>query len=1093
MNLLKFIIKSLSFYKRQHFAVFLGTIISTAVLTGSLIIGDSVKLSLRKFVDTRLGKIEYALFTGDRFVRTDLAYSIAKELNIKTTPIILVNGIAINSDNNSRINNVQILGIDSSFWNLSNIVMQEIDDDEAIISKNTAEKLKLKIGDEILIRVRNAELIPLNAPFVSEGEPSVSIRVKIKKIANSNELGRFNLKSNQVAPYNIFLSYSLISKKLELADLANIILTNSNTQIKKEQLNKALKKVWKLKDMGLKIGKLEQTDKFELLSERIFIENTIKKSISSINHKTILTYLVNSIKFNNKETPYSFISANNLPIIPKNMTSNEIVINNWLADDLNVTVGDSIDINYFIIDPLRMLKERTKVFVVKKIIATQDSSINSSLMPKFPGITDAGNCKEWETGIPIDLDKIRDKDEDYWNKYKGTPKAFITIGAGNELWQNKFGSSTSLHFSTNDISIDDLEKQIIEKLNPKDINLNFVELRNIGINAANNSVDFGELFISLSFFVLVAAILLTVLIHSLNTEARLNENGILLSLGFTKKQIIKLRFRESLIVIVFAGIVGSLVGILYNYIIMAGLNTVWQDVVRTKMLEIFIVPKTLFIGTLSGVLIAMFAIYLVTRKKLKQSITNIINKNSADTHLYKKRNTVFSKLFMIFSIVVSIFFVSYLFVSSSQNAEMFLSAGALVMIATISISNHFLLYTNNRNTTKVLNIWQFAIKNAARNKARSISIIIMLTIGVFTILITGANRKTYYNSENINNSGTGGYEFWAETSLAILYNLNTNIGKEKLGLDNEELVNKTKFIQFHRLEGDDASCLNLNQVNNPQILGVNPKEFYSRKSFSFAKLIEGANKDKAWLELNKKYGKNIIPAFADQTVITWGIKKSIGDTLKYINENGEEINLLLIGGFNNSIFQGNIIIADSIFTKHFPSVSGSQIMLIDTDENQKELAELLESLLVDYGIVLQKTSDRLAQFNSVENTYLTVFMILGGLGVIIGTFGLGIVLLRNMIERKQEIALFIALGFTKNNVFKLIFLENLLLLIIGYVCGLIAAFIGILPSLLSEAFKIPGTFVFILTLIVLINGILWIFFPTKFAVKNNLISALRNE
>jgi ABC-type antimicrobial peptide transport system permease subunit len=120
-------------------------------------------------------------------------------------------------------------------------------------------------------------------------------------------------------------------------------------------------------------------------------------------------------------------------------------------------------------------------------------------------------------------------------------------------------------------------------------------------------------------------------------------------------------------------------------------------------------------------------------------------------------------------------------------------------------------------------------------------------------------------------------------------------------------------------------------------------------------------------------------------------------------------------------------------------------------------------------------------------------MFLGGLGIIIGTFGLGIVLMRNILERRSEIALLQAVGFSKNKVFKLIFIENIILLILGIGTGICAAVIGILPSLISPSFSIPTTFVFVLVILVLFSGLLWIYFPARNALKSNLISSLRNE
>ena len=87
MNIVRLIIRSLFFYRKQQLAILAGTILSTAVLTGALIVGDSVKGSLKQMVDLRLGKTKFAIITGDRFVRSELAHELSKELKIKASPL----------------------------------------------------------------------------------------------------------------------------------------------------------------------------------------------------------------------------------------------------------------------------------------------------------------------------------------------------------------------------------------------------------------------------------------------------------------------------------------------------------------------------------------------------------------------------------------------------------------------------------------------------------------------------------------------------------------------------------------------------------------------------------------------------------------------------------------------------------------------------------------------------------------------------------------------------------------------------------------------------------------------------------------------
>jgi hypothetical protein len=164
----------------------------------------------------------------------------------------------------------------------------------------------------------------------------------------------------------------------------------------------------------------------------------------------------------------------------------------------------------------------------------------------------------------------------------------------------------------------------------------------------------------------------------------------------------------------------------------------------------------------------------------------------------------------------------------------------------------------------------------------------------------------------------------------------------------------------------------------------------------------------------------------------WGLGLKVGDTLIYLDEAGEEMKLKIIGGLANSIFQGNAIIDDQLFLKHFPSNSGSHLLLVDgapedLEENMNELSRAFRN----EGVEIEVAADRLAMFNQVENTYLSIFMLLGGLAMILGTVGLGVSLARNILDRGPEIGILRAMGFPKLKVLQIITYEHLVLLLIG--------------------------------------------------------------
>ena len=1101
MSVIQFIIRNLKYYKKQHLAVFFGTLLSSAILTGALITGDSVKYTLINLVDKRLGNATFSLFTQNRFVRAELANDISKELSIKTTALLSLSGGAVNPENESQISSVQVLGIDNNFWELSDKTFSLLNDGEAIINSKVAEKLNLKVNSEFILRVQNAEIVPINSPFITKVHSLVTLRLVVKAIADDDNLGRFSLKNNQIAPFNIFVSREFLAKSVEMGNVASLILAtqNNDNSLTESNLNDCLKKVWTLKDAGLNISVIDNQNYIELTSDRIFIDQNLSSKILQLNLPTdkIFTYFVNSLYTNNKETPYSFVTASTLSIQKQLPDSNKIFINSWLAEDLGAKIGDTLHLKYFVIGALRRLEEKSSQFIVQQIVSFNDSVVNKSLMPNFPGLSDVENCNEWNVEIPVDLKKIRDKDEEYWELYGGTPKALINIDIGEKLWKNQFGNYTAIRFIMPQMSVLELENKIIHQISPTDINLAFQDIRNQGNNAASNGVDFGGLFVSLSFFVIIAALLLIVLLYYQHIESRKTEKGILVALGFSRKKIIRLQFLEVLPPVVFGSIFGGFFGILYNYFIVIALRSIWQEAVNAEVLSIYIKTNTLIIGILSSTVVSLLTLFFVNRKKLKSNAISLI---SAQQNFLKPKNKIAFAVVSILSFLGAIsLLITVLAINPNLKPTNFFVAATLFLIGILSLFLILITASAKKSFTAknnhffgASNLFAFALKNIGRNVKRSFTVVILLALGTFTIIVTGSNRQTFVGGENNRNSGTGGFLFWVETSIPIIYDLNSKEGKEKYGIENEEILNDVTFVQFFNLQGDDASCLNLHQVKKPQILGIEAVEFDKRSAFSFAKLLTPS--ENPWLELNKKYPDNLIPAFADMTVIQWGLIKNIGDTLSYTNEKGDTLKLLLIGGLNSSIFQGNILISDSIFRSHFPSVAGSQTLLVEASkEKEEQISELLQKQFSQHGISIEPVNERLTRFYSVTNTYLSVFMLLGGLGVILGTLGLGIVLIRNIHERESEIAFLQAVGFTKRHIFKSIFIENLLLLVVGIFTGLLSAVIAIIPSLLSVAYRIPSGFMFFLVALVFLSGLLWIYFPTQKAVNRNFIVVLRKD
>src|SRR6185436_20349839 len=157
---------------------------------------------------------------------------------------------------------------------------------------------------------------------------------------------------------------------------------------------------------------------------------------------------------------------------------------------------------------------------------------------------------------------MRDKDQGYWEKYRGTPKAFVNLKAGQEMWGNRWGNLTSLRWPAGTDRAE-IEKALREKITPEMLGFQFIPLREQALAATKAPVDFGQLFVSFSFFLIAAAAVLTGLLFVFSLEQRNAEAGTLLALGLTPKLVRRLFLAEGTVLALIGSVLGALGSIVY--------------------------------------------------------------------------------------------------------------------------------------------------------------------------------------------------------------------------------------------------------------------------------------------------------------------------------------------------------------------------------------------------------------------------------------------------------------------------------------------------------------------------------------------------
>ncbi|MGE5424227.1 MAG: FtsX-like permease family protein, partial [Syntrophothermus sp.] len=675
----------------------------------------------------------------------------------------------------------------------------------------------------------------------------------------------------------------------------------------------------------------------------------------------------------------------------------EIIINSWLAEDLKARNGDRVKLKFYSMKMGRILKEDSATFRINKILPIDEKVWDQTLMPAFPGISDAVNCRDWESGTYIDLKKIRRKDEDYWKQYKGTPKAFISLEDGLKIWKNPFGECTSFRFSKKENDTAVLKNQLKKSIAPAFAGMKFNSVYEEGQLAAKNSTDFGGLFIGLGFFIIAAGILLSAMLYSLQLSVRHREIKLLSYLGFSSRVTFRIFFLEGLLILLLAGTSGAFGGVFYTKLIIRGLQTIWMPATGTTSLVLHLRWTLIILGAITGILISSLVLWQVQRK-------------------------------------------------SFSSGKAFGRKGI-----TPSLRNY---------SAKTL-----VVRHLMLHKMRHLGITGLLALGCFTILVTGLNRRENMKYQG-RQTGTGGFLLQAEATLSLPQDIASRSSAYGMDPAEDSVFKSVRLVPVRQLLQSDASCLNLNRVANPTLAGIPVQEFIGRFTF-----IDAPPNQEPWKFLQNELSPGIIPGYIDETVLQWGLGRKTGDTIFYLDDKGTSVGIRISGTLKNSIFQGKILISDSLLLKHFPS-SRQDLLLIDAGPGKEEQLTLkMENLFSDYGLTVIPAVTVLAAFDAVQNTYLSVFLLLGGLGMLIGTAGLCIFFVSDLNRRRKEIAFYHAIGFSDQLIFGIFSSGYFLLLISGITAGCLLSLLTIFLFSLHPVFDLTALIFIMIVFLIGISGI----------------------
>jgi ABC-type lipoprotein release transport system permease subunit len=1182
--------RSLVEHRRAHLAVGVAAATAAAVITGALLVGDSVRGSLEDRVRERLGGIDLAL-AGERFFRAALAADLARDAaallpaasRVEVVPAIILRGSVVHAESRERASEVNVIGVGGGFFALwaarGEAIEGSLDGRTAWANAWLAAEIEGRAGDTILVYAQAAAEIPAEHAFGRKDAAVRAARLELARILPDAGAGLFDLEHSQATPRNVFVPLASLERSLGKEGLANALLVSVEGGEERAELPRsedltarfdaALARVATLADLGLRMelrGDHALLESAELLLPDAALEAAREAARrAGAESLEVLTYLASAIRAAGREIPYSTVAAVGswrgpgaaggdlapAPLAPAPSPApasspappalpgaagealarpGGIVLNSWAAEDLGGPApGAAVRLIYEAVAGGHDLREEEAAFELRGVVPLSGAAADPGWTPPYPGITDRTTLREWDPPFPIDRERIRDQDEAYWEAHRAAPKAFIALEDGHRLWSSRFGRATSVRVRPS-VAGDSLEAaaarfeaEFRRALSPRETGLGFRAVKAEGLEAARSGTDFAQLFVGFSFFLIASALALLSIAFRLGLEARSREFGILSAVGFEPRAVGRLVLSESAVVIALGALLGAGGGFGYAGLLIAGLRGLWKEAVNAPFLSLHAAPGSVAAGVAVTVLLALGTVWLTARRLARAPAVRLLSGARgaaiAPPLAGRRRRSWLARGGAAAAGGAALVALG---VGEAVPLEAaFFGGGALLLAALLLAVAGRIRASGEARALRlsrrggVLALARLGARNGVRAPSRSALTVALLACATFLVVAVASSGRDPSAEAPRRDSGNGGFALVGRASVPLLEPLSSAKGRADLGLGEEtaRLLERARVFGFRLRPGDDASCLNLYRPQSPRLLGA-PRDFLERGGFAWASSLAATEgeAENPWLLLEKDLPGGVIPVVGDQSTVKWILHAELGGDVTLADDEGRTATFRIVGLLSHSIFQGELVTSERHFEARFPRLAGRSVFLFELEgadrgpvlgpaapalapaavPEPQALARALEADLADHGLDVASSGDLLLGYQAVENTYLLTFQVLGGLGVLLGTLGLGAILYRNTTERRGELALLRAVGFPRRALAWMVLSETVFLLVLGIAVGTAAALASALP-LKGIAAGVPWTGILAMLGAILGAGLLSALLALRAAVRAPLLPALRAE
>jgi len=1023
--------------------------------------------------------------------------------------------------------------------------------DTAAINETLAQTLNARVGDTLIIRIATRSDVPADSPLGIRSADSTGRRLRVNQILPRQGIGQFSLRPTQVTGGLALTTLATAQEILRRGDVANTIIGTAFLGNESSQTSAWLEQHLApgLEDYGLSLRSPSESEGLRLSSRRLILSPEIDRAaqqiLAPLGGTPSLVFLANCMSMIDQagssaeriktpaSIPYSTvigIESTSLPVGDLVDDANqrlqlpgpeEIVINRWMAHDFAqqgrpVAIGDTIEVHFFLPETLHGRVEETSCRLrVSGIAAMRGAAVARSLVPDVAGITDEKSIADWDPPFPFDAARVRttppqDQDDRYWKEYGTTPKAFVSLTLARRLAGSRFGKTTAWHLRPNvsvasldadsqklPVAIHDAESTLGQSLaaaiKPAAAGITTLPLRTLALTAAKGSTPFGGLFLGLSSFVVAAGLILEWLLFTLLVASRRRDIGILSAIGWSPGRIARLLVFVGGSAAVTGILIGTLVGPLWSWLLLAWLAKAWTQSVATGSQQVFGADwpslAAIWPGALVSGLLSLLAIWWASQRAARMLPLTLLKGTADDLRCHSAR---IGRACGAIAGLSLLSLMTVLWIASRVDAALapglFFLSGALALSGLLAVARCALPGRRIGQRQPLRTLGALAWRGLAHSPSRTFSVVAIVAMAEFLIVAVSSFALSSAHVPNDPRGPTGGWTFLASFGKATSIDPTDPQTQSSLGLteSQSESLARCTVALIRSNDGDDASCTNLFAPAKPTVLGLGPA-FIARGGFRFVDHATHSpamplDRQNPWLLLEAMPPPEFkpplpravqpIPAILDQATAQWGLKLGgVGSVFALPDETGATIEFVIVGLLEPGILQGAILISEKNFVRIFPARSGYALALVDGSgrENHSQGAagrqsSLLEKASVTTGlraawadsvVTLEPTATRLDRLYAVQNIFLAGFQALGTLGLLLGTAGVAAVSMQGVLERVGAFALLRAVGFTLVRIRQIILLETAIMVGIGLMIGTLSGCLAVTPSLVQGRASVP--------------------------------------